>query len=87
MIRTIAIAATAALLLAAPARAESIRIPTAGKSVEQVKLEVKKAAQYLCAHETRGALFFMGEYKACVDDAVYDALTQSRDPALMLAAK
>lgn len=86
MNRTIAIAATAALLLAAPAYAESIHISTAGKSPQQVKLEVKKAAQTLCSREARG-IPLPGEYRACVAASVKDALAQSHDPALMLAAK
>jgi hypothetical protein len=77
MIRTITIAATAAILLAAPARAESIRISTVGKSAEQVKLEVQKAARQLCFAETRGMVGYLTEYRNCVEESVKTALLQS----------
>ena len=88
MIRTILIAATAATLLAAPARAEmTIRVSTIGKSVEQVKLDVTKAAKSICWRETLGATFPQAEYRACVDQTVKAALERTNDPALMLALK
>lgn len=75
MIRTLAIAATAVALLAAPASAEtSIHISTVGKSAEQVKLEVQKAAQTLCADETRGMVGYLASYTSCVQASVREAL-------------
>ena len=88
MTRTITIAAAAALLLAGPSFAEeSIHISTVGKSPSQIKLEVKKAAEYLCFKETRGMVGYLTAQAACVNTAMSEALAQSRDPALMLASK
>ena len=88
MNRTITIAAAAALLLCAPAFAEeSIHISTVGKSAPQIRLEVKKAAEYLCFKETRGMVGYLSAQAACVNNAVTEALAQSRDPALLLASK
>ena len=53
----IAFLAAAAALIALPASAESIRISTVGKSPEQVRNEVYKAAHRLCSRETFGASF------------------------------
>jgi hypothetical protein len=86
MIRLITLAAAAALV-ALPASAQSIRISTAGKSVEQVRLEVFKAAKSLCARETVGASFPADEMRACVKGTVRTTLAQSSNPALQLAAR
>jgi hypothetical protein len=86
MIRLITLAAAAALV-ALPASAQSIRISTAGKSVEQIRLEVFKAATTLCARETVGASFPADEMRACVKGTVRTTLAQSSDPALQLAAR
>ena len=69
MLRLIALAATAALL-AAPASAESIRIPVAGKTAAQLKVEVTKAAEHLCANETAGNLVEVGAQAHCVEHTV-----------------
>ena len=88
MTRTLTIAATAALLLAAPSYAEqAIHISTAGKSAQQLKLEVKRAAETLCFQETRGMVGYLAAFKTCVDASMADALAQARDPALKLASK
>jgi hypothetical protein len=86
MIR-IAIVAAAAALLALPASAESIHISTVGKSPEQVRHEVFKAANTLCAHETVGASFLIDEMRACVDFTVKATFAQTPDPALKLARR
>ena len=83
----IAILAAAAALIALPASAQSIRISTAGKSAEQVKLEVFKAATKLCARETVGASFPVDEMRACVKNTARTTLAQSSDPALQLASR
>jgi hypothetical protein len=86
MIRTLAIAATAAALLAAPASAEtSVRISTVGKSAAQLKLEVTKAAETLCRNQTRDTLGYLAGYTTCVQASVQDALIQT--PALKVASK
>ena len=86
MIRLITLAAAAALV-ALPASAQSIRVSTAGKSVEQIRLEVLKAAKSLCARETVGASFPIEEMRACVKGTVRTTLAQSSDPALQLASR
>jgi hypothetical protein len=86
MIRIVTLAAAAALI-ALPASAKSIRIPTAGKSVEQVKLEVAKAARSLCFREVVGASFAAEEMRACIRNTVRATLAQSSDPALQLASR
>jgi hypothetical protein len=90
MIR-IATLAAAAALLALPASAQSneksIRISTAGKSVEQVKMEVFKAAKRLCANETLGATFPAEEMRACLKNTMRTTFAQSSDPALQLASR
>jgi len=86
MIRLITVAAAAALV-ALPASAQSIRVSTAGKSVEQIRLEVLKAAKSLCARETVGASFPADEMRACVKGTVRTTLAQSSDPALQFASR
>jgi len=91
MIRFITLAAAAALI-ALPASAQSvsaksIHISTAGKSVEQVKAEVFKAAKTLCARETIGASFPIEEMRACMKNTMRTTFAQSSDPALQLASR
>ena len=86
MIRIVTLAAAAALV-ALPASAHSIRISTLGKSVDQVKLEVAKAARSLCYRETVGASFQAEEMRACMKTTIRKTLAQSSDPALQLASR
>ena len=91
MIRIVTLAAAAALV-ALPASAQSttaksIHISTAGKSVEQVKAEVFKAARTLCADETIGATFPVDEMRACLKGTMRATFAQSSDPALKLASR
>ena len=86
MIRIVSLAAAAALI-ALPASAQSIRISTTGKSVEQVKMEVAKAAKSLCARETVGASFPVDEMRACVKNTMRATFAQSDNPALRLASR
>jgi hypothetical protein len=83
----IVILAAAAALIALPASAESIRIPTAGKSPEQIRTEVFKAATKLCWQEVVGATFVLDEMRACVDSTTRAALAQAADPKLKLARR
>jgi hypothetical protein len=84
---SLAIAATAAVLLAAaPAGAETaIHISTAGKSAEQVKLEVKKAAQQICFEEARGTVGYLAAYTSCVQASMREALVAPQ--TMKLASK
>ena len=83
----IVILAAATALIALPASAQSIRISTAGKSPEQVRTEVFKAASKLCAHEVYGASFPIDEMRACVSQTVRVTLAQSSDPQVKLAQR
>ena len=90
MIRFIILAAAAALIAlpaSAQSTAKSIRISTAGKSVDQVRSEVFKAARTLCAQETIGASFPIEEMRACMKNTMRTTLAQSSDPALQLASR
>jgi hypothetical protein len=83
----IAILAAAAVFIGLPASAESIRVSTAGKSPEQIRAEVHKAAVRLCARETVGASFPLEEMSACVNYTVRTTLAQSSDPQLKVAQR
>lgn len=86
MLRLLTAAAVAALV-AAPASAQSIHISTAGKSADQVKLEVARAADRLCAVQTNGASFPIDAQRSCVAHTVNTTLAQAKDPALRLAQR
>jgi hypothetical protein len=83
----IAILAAAAALIALPASAQSIRVSTVGKSPEQVRAEIAKAAHKLCARETFGATFWAEEMRACVASTTRAAFAQTNDPNLKFAQR
>ena len=88
MIRILTVAAAAAALVAGPAfAADSIHIPTAGKSPEQLQADITKAAKSLCSFAVMGATFPREEMIACMKGTVADALAQAKDPALTAVAK
>lgn len=83
MHRIAALAALAvAAVVAAPASAASIHISTVGKSPEQVKAEVAKAAVRLCLPETSGSAVSDQLQSACVRATVRSALAQANDIAI-----
>ena len=86
MNRIVTLAALAALV-ALPASAQSIHISTAGKSAEQVRAEVFKAANKLCAQETVGATFRVEEMRACVSQTARATFAQTNDPSLKFAQR
>lgn len=86
MIRILTAAAVAALV-AAPAMAQTIHISTAGKTPTEVRAEVVKAANRLCAIETSGASFAIEANRACIRHTVNATLAQSNNPALQLAQR
>jgi gas vesicle protein len=75
MLRIATVAAVAALI-AAPASAESIRISTSGKSVEQMREEIRKAAEVVCRREFSTTLDLTGSRAACVNGSARDAMAQ-----------
>jgi hypothetical protein len=85
--KRIVILAAAAALIAVPAWAQSIRISTAGKTPEQVRAEVHKAATQLCSLQVIGSSFPIDELRACVAGTVRTTLAQSSDPHLKLASR
>jgi len=86
MIRILTIAAATAMLVAAPASAQSVRIAVAGKSTEQLHTEIAKAAKKVCNAATIGASFPREMYASCFKHAVEDAVMRANDPALAAAA-
>lgn len=81
MIRIITVAAAAALI-AAPASAQSLRVPTTGKSAEQLHAEIVKAAKAVCARATMGASFPREMKASCIKASVAHAVAQTGNPAL-----
>jgi len=86
MLRIATLAAVAAVLGAAPASAESIRVYTAGKTADQVKAEVVKAAAELCRSEVGDAALAYYVERSCVRRTVSDAL-KSPEAARMTYAQ
>jgi len=82
MLRVVTLAAVAALLAAAPASAKSIHISTEGKSLDEVKAEVHKAAVVLCRAEVGDSLLSYYLQAPCVRSTVQAALKESNIPAL-----
>jgi hypothetical protein len=74
MIRTTALALTAAALFTVPALAEtaapSVRVQVAGKSPAEAHAAIVKAASQVCLTATRGEALFVYIYPSCVSDAV-----------------
>ena len=70
----------AAGLVAAPACAETIRIPIAGKSAEQVQAEVTRAAQRIYDTTTEGATFRRREHDACVAQTLANVVVRRVAP-------
>jgi len=85
MIRILTVAAVAALI-AAPASAQSVRVPVAGKTTEQLHADITKAAKKVCSQAVVGASFPREMYASCFKHAVADAVAKANDPALANAA-
>ena len=85
MIRILTLAATA-VLMAAPASAQSLRVSTAGKTPAQLHIDITKAARTVCNLATLGATFPREMYAACYKAAVDNVVTQAADPALTAVA-
>lgn len=87
MLRIATLAAVAAVVVAGPAAAESIHISTLGKSSEQVKAEIQKAAVRVCREENAGSILAYYLQEPCVKATVKAAAAQSADPALQVASR
>lgn len=87
MIRTIALAVSAlALTAAAPASASELRVKVAGKSAEQVRADIVKAASTVCWQDVRGEALAGYLYPACVRASVNDAVAKISAPSQTAAA-
>ena len=83
MIRTIALAVSAiALTIAAPVSAAELRVKISGKSAEQVRAEIVKAASTVCWQDVRGEALSGYLYPACIRASVSDAIAKINSPAL-----
>jgi hypothetical protein len=80
MIRLVTLAALAALV-AAPASAQSITVPTAGKTYNQVRKDIATAARQLCREELFGAAT-ISAVEICVRQTVADTLADPRNVSL-----
>jgi hypothetical protein len=87
MLRIATLAAVAAAVVAGPAAAESIHVSTVGKSSEQVKAEIQKAAVKVCRAETGDSLLSFYLQAPCVKATTKAAVAQSNDPALQVATR
>jgi len=76
MIRLIALSAVAAMAIAAPAQAGSVRVPVAGKSSAQIEADVARAAKSVCFHATRSETLVLDAYARCVKATTKVALDQ-----------
>ena len=82
MIRTIALAVSAiALTVAAPASAAEQRVKISGRSAEQVRADIVKAASTVCWQDVRGEAMAGYMYPACVRASVSDAYAKISAPS------
>ncbi|MGC3971909.1 MAG: hypothetical protein QM775_32570 [Pirellulales bacterium] len=86
MIRILTVAAAAAMLVAAPASAQSMKVAVTGKTTEQLHIDIAKAAKKVCNQAVVGASFPREMYAACYKATVEAAVTKANDPALAAAA-
>jgi hypothetical protein len=76
MIRSIVLSAVAAITLAAPAHAQSIRVAIAGKSDAQVQADVSRAVRAVCFKATRSETLIMDAYGRCVKATTASTMTK-----------
>lgn len=82
MNKLIAAAALAATFVTAPAFAQEIRIPVAGKSQEQLQAEVTFAARTVCVKEVQDESFRLYAFSRCMRDTL-----ESMQPQLQQLAQ
>lgn len=86
MIRILTLAAAAAMLVAAPASAQSMKVAVAGKSAQQLHVDITAAAKKVCNQAVVGASFPREMFASCYKHAVADAVAKANDPALASVA-
>ncbi|HEX2558581.1 hypothetical protein [Phenylobacterium sp.] len=82
MNKLIAAAALAATFVTAPAFAQEIRIPVAGKSQEQLQTEVTYAARSVCVKEVQDESFRLYAFSRCMKETL-----ESMEPQLQRLAQ
>ncbi|PHY13187.1 hypothetical protein CSW58_07435 [Caulobacter sp. B11] len=87
MIRSTALALSAlALIVAAPAAAApaggQVRVQLAGKSAQQVRGEIVRAASTVCWQDLRGETMALYIYPSCVRASVNSAVSKINNPAV-----
>lgn len=81
MLRTLTLAAVAALSLAPVAHAaDQVRVPLAGKSAEQIHSDILAAARSVCRKATATETLMLDAYVRCTHATVMTALNQLGDP-------
>jgi hypothetical protein len=75
-----------AVLLAAPAHADAIKISTANKTPEQVRIEIREAAYKVCRAERDYTVFAFQLRSSCVREAAREALDQYNGSELVESA-
>lgn len=78
-----ALAAIAAAACAGSAAAAEVRVSLAGKSAKQIHAEILKAANTVCAAETRNESLGVYLYPACVRTSVRAAVAKASTPGLI----
>ena len=74
MIRLMTLAAVAALSASA-AQAEAVRVSLAGKSVDQIQVELAAAARKVCLSETNSSPLTVGAFSRCYKATLKTART------------
>lgn len=82
MKRIVTLAAFAALALASSAQAQSVRVPVAGKSAEQVHADIVIAARTVCHKATADESLMLDAYTRCLSATVKATIAQLGDPAV-----
>jgi hypothetical protein len=82
MIRSVALALSALVLVSTPAAASEMIVKLTGKSAEQVRTDIVKAASTVCWKDVRSESLAMYLYPACVRASVATAVAQLNDPAV-----
>lgn len=80
MKRIVTLAAFAALALASSAQAQSIRVPTAGKSAQQLHTDIVLAARSVCHKATADETLMLDAYTRCLSATVKASVAQLGDP-------
>lgn len=81
MKRIVTLAALAALI-ALPAAAQSIRVPTAGKTSAELKKDIASAARQICRDELYGSNTSIGVIEACVRTVVDATLADPQNATI-----